>query len=162
MTNNSKSSGRNSFWVKTRPIQIAVLVIGVAAASFALFNRGSDEINLNTPTPQALSEEESYVLKLTDDVFVQTISEGVTLVDFWAAWCAPCRIQNPIIEEVAKEIGSTAKIAKLDVDNNPMAPSQLQVRNIPTLIIFKDGEPVQRFVGVQQKETLMAAIKSHI
>jgi thioredoxin 1 len=162
MTNKSKETGNNSFWVKTRPLQIAVLVIGVAAASFALFNRGNDEINLNTPVPQAISEEESYVLKLTDDVFVQTISEGVTLVDFWAAWCAPCRIQNPIIEEVAKEIGNTAKIAKLDVDNNPMAPTQLQVRNIPTLIIFKDGEPVQRFVGVQQKETLMAAIKSHI
>jgi len=162
MTNKSKTSGNSSIWVKTRPIQIALLVIGVAAASFALFNNGNDEINLNKPTPQAVSEEESNVIKLTDDIFVQTISEGVTLVDFWAAWCAPCRIQNPIIEEVAKEIGVTAKIAKLDVDNNPMAPSQLQVRNIPTLIIFKDGEPVQRFVGVQQKETLMAAIKSHI
>ncbi len=162
MTNKSKTSKKESIWVKTRPLQIAALVIGVAAASFALFNNGNDEINVNKPAVQVVSDDESNVIKLTDEIFAQTISEGVTLVDFWAAWCAPCRIQNPIIEEVANEIGITAKIAKLDVDSNPLAPSQLQVRNIPTLIIFKDGQPVQRFVGVQQKETLMAAIQSHI
>ncbi|TVQ89118.1 MAG: thioredoxin [Bacteroidetes bacterium] len=102
------------------------------------------------------------VLNITDDIFEETISAGVTLVDFWAVWCPPCRIQNPIIEEVAQEIGEFAKITKLDVDHNPRSASLNRVQNIPTLIIYKDGKQVERFVGVQQKETLIAAIKNHL
>ncbi|MFW5757544.1 MAG: thioredoxin [Bacteroidota bacterium] len=102
------------------------------------------------------------MVKLTDAVFDETISDGVVLVDFWATWCPPCRIQGPIVDEVANEISHKAKIAKLDVDDNPQAAVNYDVKNIPTLIIFKDGEVAQRFVGVQQKETLIAAIESHL
>lgn len=156
-TQNPKSS--ESLLHKTRPLQIAVLVIAVVLGSIMLFNKGNGNAE---NTYAAVAEEDSKVLILTDAAFEQTIAEGVTLVDFWAVWCPPCRIQNPIIEEVAVAIDDMAKIAKLDVDHNPRSASLHRVQNIPTLIIFKDGEPVQRFVGVQQKETLMAAIKSHI
>ncbi|MFN2395413.1 MAG: thioredoxin [Bacteroidales bacterium] len=156
---NKKQDNKENFWQKTRPIQIAVLVIAVAIGTVMIFNSGNGNAE-NTFTE--VSSEESMVLIVTDNNFDQTIAEGVTLVDFWAVWCPPCRIQNPIIEEVAQEIGDMAKITKLDVDNNPNAASNNGVRNIPTLIIFKDGKQVERYVGVQQKENLIAAIKSHL
>jgi len=165
MTKNSKIQKQDSFFKRTRPLQIALLVIAVAFTSFAVFssgflNNGSNQ-QKKTAAP-AHAEGDSKVVKLTDAAFDETISNGIALVDFWAVWCPPCRIQSPIIEQVAAEIGNEAIIAKLDVDHNPRSTSKHRVQNIPTLIIFKDGRPVQRFVGVQQKETLLAAIRSHI
>jgi thioredoxin 1 len=155
-----KKQKEENFWIKTRPVQIAILVVAVAVGSVMLFSNGRSESK--TERVAMVSDENSKVVNLTDDAFDNTISNGVVLVDFWAVWCPPCRIQNPIIEQVAQEIGSEAVIAKLDVDHNPRSANLHRVQNIPTLIIFKDGEPVQRFVGVQQKETLLAAIRSHI
>jgi thioredoxin 1 len=161
MIQKKKNTKEKSMIEKTRPLQIAVLVIVIAIGSVMVFNNRTT--STEPPRVQAQkSGEESNVMILTDAVFDQTISQGVTLVDFWATWCPPCRIQNPIIEQVAGEIGANARIAKLDVDHNPQSARAHQVQNIPTLIIFKDGKPVQRFVGVQQKETLMAAIESHL
>jgi len=164
MNKNSKNQKFKTMMQKTRPVQIAILVIAVAVGSVMIFNGGQAN-STNPKTTKAsvgTGNEVSNVINLTDAVFDKTIAEGVVLVDFWAVWCPPCRIQNPIIEQVAIEIGEKAKIAKLDVDHNPRSASVHRVQNIPTLIIFKDGEVVQRFVGVQQKETLLAAIQSHI
>ncbi len=165
MTKNSKTPKKESFFQRTRPLQIGLLVIAIAVGSVAFFSSGNSNNNSNKQKKEAVqrqTEGDSKVVKLTDDVFDATVSSGVVLVDFWAVWCPPCRIQNPIIEQVATEIGNQAIIAKLDVDHNPRSASVHRVQNIPTLILFKNGQPVQRFVGVQQKETLMAAIKSHI
>jgi len=159
MSKTNQNPQVENFWKKTRSLQIAVLVIAIAVGSVMVFSTGSGTAS---NTYAEVSADESMVLSLTDDIFEQTIAEGVTLVDFWAVWCPPCRIQNPIIEEVAQELGDVAKITKLDVDHNPRSANMNRVQNIPTLIIFKDGEPVQRYVGVQQKETLVAAIKSHL
>ena len=99
---------------------------------------------------------------LTDAEFSKTIKQGITVVDFWATWCGPCRIQGPIIDKVAADIGDKAVIAKLDVDKNKLTASKYNVRSIPTIIIFKNGIPVKRFVGVQQKQTLLNAINSYL
>jgi thioredoxin 1 len=95
------------------------------------------------------------VKEVNDQNFTQSIAKGVTLVDFWATWCAPCRMQAPIVEEIAKEMSGKANICKVDIDKNPATTQKFQVQNIPTIIIFKDGIEIQTFVGLQDKSTLM-------
>ena len=77
-----------------------------------------------------------------------------TLVDFWAPWCGPCQVMGPIIEELAKDMGAKAKIGKMNVDENPETAQKLGIMSIPTLMIFKGGQMVKQFVGVQDIDTL--------
>jgi len=103
---------------------------------------------------------EKKVTSLNDADFNTTIAEGVTLVDFWAPWCEPCRMQVPILEELAESVDGQTKIAKLNVDEAETVAERFGVQAIPTLLLFKDGNEVQRFIGVQSKETLIDAISS--
>jgi len=98
------------------------------------------------------------VKDLQDSEFASTVRQGTVLVDFWAPWCGPCRMQGPILEQVAAEVGPKATIAKVNVDENPESAHRFGVRSIPTLILFKDGRAVRQFVGVQDKRTLVGAI----
>ena len=84
---------------------------------------------------------------------------GLMLVDFWAAWCGPCRAIAPVIEQIADENEGKLKVGKLDVDNNSDVAMRYGVMSIPTLILFKDGKPVKRMVGAMPKPALMAQIK---
>jgi len=105
------------------------------------------------------SKVSDKLIILTDINFKNQISKGVTLVDFWADWCQPCKIQGPIISELADEIDGKAKICKLDVQNNPKTSNELMIRNIPTIIIFKEGKPVKQFVGIKSKKVLLKALE---
>lgn len=97
----------------------------------------------------------SDIIKLNADSFDKEVSEysGVVLVDFWAEWCGPCKMQLPILEEVAKEM-TDVKICKVNVDENNSLAIKFGIRSIPTMMIFKNGEKVAQLVGLKQKHEL--------
>jgi thioredoxin 1 len=100
------------------------------------------------------------VTEFTDGNFQDEVldSQGPVLVDFWAPWCGPCRMIAPLVEELAQEYKGSVKIGKINIDVSPSAATQYGVSSIPTLMIFKGGEVVDRFVGVQPKSRLQAAL----
>jgi thioredoxin 1 len=91
---------------------------------------------------------------LTQADFGQLIAEGITLVDFWAPWCGPCKIQLPIVEELAVKWKGNAVLAKVNVDEEPHLASQYGIMSIPTLLLFKNGKLLDTMVGIQSKEVL--------
>ena len=99
-------------------------------------------------------------IEVNDQNFKSELSTGVALVDFWAAWCGPCRMQGPIIGKVAEKMAGQAKVAKCDVDTSPKSSEEFKVYSIPTIVILKDGKEVARFVGVTEEEELVAALKN--
>ena len=101
-------------------------------------------------------------LEITDATFNKTVlqSDKPVLVDFWAAWCGPCRMVGPIIDELSNEYDGKAVIGKVDVDSNQEFAAKYGVRNIPTVLLFKDGELIDRKVGVSPKQVYAEAIDS--
>ncbi|MFC7678422.1 thioredoxin [Paenibacillus sp. GCM10028914] len=97
---------------------------------------------------------------LTKQTFESNIKDGVTLVDFWASWCGPCRIQLPIVHELADELGAQATLATVNVDEESEIATQYGIRSIPTLLLFKDGKLAETLVGVTQKQALKDKILS--
>lgn len=103
------------------------------------------------------AEKTSATLAVSDDSFADDVlaSNKPVLVDFWASWCGPCRMVAPVLEEIAAEKAGQLTIAKLDVDANPETARDFQVVSIPTMILFKDGQPVKRIVGAKSKAALL-------
>lgn len=103
-------------------------------------------------------------LEITDQSFQETVlsSDKPVLVDFWAAWCGPCRMLGPIVEELASDFEGKAVIGKVDVDNNQNISMEYGIRNIPTLLIFKNGQVVDKLVGVSPKEVIAEKLAAHM
>ena len=103
-------------------------------------------------------------LEITDQSFQEMVlnSDKPVLVDFWAVWCGPCRMLGPIIEEVAADFEGKAIVGKVDVDNNQQVSVDYGIRNIPTVLIFKNGEEVDKIVGVASKEVIAEKLSAHL
>lgn len=97
-------------------------------------------------------------MDLTEKNFDSVVGSGVTLVDFWATWCGPCKMQAPIIDQLGDQYQGKFTVAKLDVDQNPSIAARYGVMSIPTLIVYRDGEEVARRVGVQSLQELEAML----
>lgn len=102
--------------------------------------------------------------EFSDATFQQEVLEATVpvLVDFWAPWCGPCLRIAPMVDELVAEYGDTVKIGKVNIDDNPGVAQQFSVFSIPTLILFKDGQPVEKFVGVQPKARIKTGIDQHV
>ena len=105
----------------------------------------------------------SKPIEVTDKTFDQVVLEAglPTVVDFWAVWCGPCKMIAPALEQIAAEYDGQLQVAKLDVDHNNETAMRYGVMSIPTLILFKDGEPVERIIGFMPKEKLVAKLQPH-
>jgi len=101
---------------------------------------------------------------ITDANFQNEVlnSKGVILVDFWAEWCGPCQMMGPVIEQLAEEFKGKARIGKLNVDENPQSAASYGITAIPTLLIFKDGQAVDKIVGFQPKESIANRLKAQL
>ncbi|MGG1614386.1 thioredoxin [Paenibacillus sp. FSL K6-2441] len=96
-----------------------------------------------------------------DSTFKEMVqTEGITVVNFWAAWCGPCRMFAPVLEEFEKEANDSIKVVKVNVDENPVISSQFQIMSIPTTIIFKDGQPLYKEIGILSKGELQQLVAS--
>ena len=104
--------------------------------------------------------ESDLVQHLTDETFEKVIESGVTLVDFHADWCGPCRMLAPVVEEVAKEMKDTVSFGKIDIDANQKTAGNMQVTSVPTLILFKDGKEINRLVGLRDAEGIKQFLSS--
>ena len=106
----------------------------------------------------------STLAAVTDTTFQAEVldSEVPVVVDFWAPWCGPCKMIAPVLEELDQELAGQVKIAKINVDDNPDTTSRFGVMSIPTLIVFKDGQPVDKVVGFQPKDSLKNVLSRHI
>lgn len=100
----------------------------------------------------------SNALKLTTSTFDEAVKDGVTLVDFWAEWCGPCRQMEPIIEDLAQDYANKAKISKVNIDDEQDIAEKFGIQAIPTLLLFKDGAVAQKFVGLTKKDVLAQAL----
>ena len=136
------------FWI---PIGILILLLAVA-----LFKR----YKMLKSLEDAPANEN--IIKLTDDNFEKTTEIGISLIDFWAPWCAPCKILAPTINELAKEFGERINICKMNVDENRTTSTHMKIRSIPTVIILQNGTIVGHFVGVKPKYVYAKAIKELI
>ena len=108
--------------------------------------------------------ETTATIAVTDESFAQDVlaNDRPVLVDFWATWCSPCRMVAPVLEEIAAEKGDALTVAKIDIDANPGIARDFQVISIPTLILFKGGEPVKRIVGAKSKAALLRELADDI
>ena len=125
--------------------------------------RKYEEMLKRQSKPAAAPVPPGTPVELTDANFREVVAaHPLVVVDFWAPWCGPCRVVSPVLEQLAAEMVGKATFGKLNVDDNPATSQQFQIQGIPTIMIFKDGEPVDGLVGAAPKQMIEARIRPHL
>jgi len=137
-------------------MQTVLIIIGSIVLGFLILNVYARIKMKNLPKVA----DHVNILTLTDKNFDQQTKNKVVLVDFWAEWCAPCKMMAPVLNDVADELSGNSHIGKLNVEQYQSMAQQFNVRSIPTLILFKNGKEVKRFVGIKQKDFLLKEINA--
>ena len=135
-------------------MQTTLIVIGLLMATFFIFRLLAIVKMNNTP----MVADHAKVLTLTDQNFQQQTKNKVVLVDFWATWCAPCRMMAPVLNDLASELKGISHVGKVDIQQYQVLADKFNVRSIPTLILFKNGSEINRFVGIKSKDFLLKEI----
>ena len=135
-------------------MQTTLIVVGVLITTLIVFRYLAMAKIKNTP----MVADHANVLTLTEQNFQQQTKNKVVLVDFWATWCAPCRMMAPVLNDVASELSENSHIGKVDIEQFQSLAQKFKVRSIPTLILFKNGVEINRFVGIKSKEFLLKEI----
>jgi thioredoxin 1 len=136
-------------------MQTALIITGIVIALIGLLFFVARARMKNIP----LVADHDKILTLTDKNFQHQTKNKVVLVDFWAAWCAPCRMMAPVLNEVAGELNGNAHVGKVNIEQYQSLAQQYHVSSIPTIILFKNGKEVNRFVGVKSKDFLLNHIR---
>jgi thioredoxin 1 len=136
-------------------MQTALIITGIIIAVIGLLFFVARARMKNIP----LVADHDKILTLTDKNFQHQTKNKILLVDFWAAWCAPCRMMSPVLNEVAGELNGNAHVGKVNIEQYQSLAQQYHVSSIPTIILFKNGKEVNRFVGVKSKDFLLNHIR---
>lgn len=104
----------------------------------------------------------SKIITVNMPNFDEVLKQGLVIIDFWAEWCEPCKVQDPILKEVMEEAADKVLIAKLNVDDNKYITQRQSVRNIPTMILYNNGEEVIRWTGLQSKDVILSGINKYV
>ena len=137
---------------------IVSIIIFVAAFLLIAF-LASFFLNYYKMKKTPVVEDNGKIKKLSDQNFEHQIKSGIMLVDFWATWCMPCKMMAPVLNDLSEDLTGNASVGKLDVDQNRAASAKYGVRSIPTLVLFKNGKEINRFVGVKTKDFLLKEIQ---
>ena len=136
-------------------MQTAIIVISATVLAFFIIRIYAMAKMKNTP----MAVDHAKILTLTDDNFQQQTKNKVVLVDFWAVWCAPCRMMAPILNDVSSQLSGNSRVGKVDIEQYQSLAQKFKVKSIPTLILFKNGVEINRFVGLKSKDFLLQQIQ---
>jgi thioredoxin 1 len=136
-------------------MQIAYMIIGGLIIGFVVLQYVARSKMKNTP----MVDDHEKIMTLTDKNFQQQTKNKLVLIDFWASWCAPCRMMAPVLNDVASELSGNQFVGKVNIEQYQSLAQQFKVRSIPTLILLKNGKEVNRFVGIKSKDFLLQQIQ---